>query len=97
MRIHDQNVLGTAETAHAQESQKLERGGAARTAAADPGGDRVELSSTLGRLSRVISAHSAQRADRVQALAVEYQAGRYHADARTTSSAMIREALASGG
>ena len=94
MRIHDQNILGSTETAQAQETQRVDRAASGRSARPEPGTDRVELSSALGRLSQVISAHGAQRADRVHALATEYQAGRYRPDTQETSRGMIREAIA---
>jgi anti-sigma28 factor (negative regulator of flagellin synthesis) len=60
-------------------------------------GDRVELSSTLGRLAQVISTHATKRTERVQALAGEYQAGRLRPNSETTSRAMVAEALAAPG
>ena len=60
-------------------------------------GDRVELSSTLGRLAQAIGTYATTRTERVQALAGEYQAGRFHPNSETTSRAMIAEALAAHG
>lgn len=60
-------------------------------------GDRVELSSTLGRLSQAIGTYANHRAERVQALASEYQAGRFRPNSQATSRAIIGEALAALG
>ena len=60
-------------------------------------GDRVELSSTLGRLAQAIGTYATNRAERVQALAGEYQAGRFRPNSETTSRAMIAEALTAHG
>ena len=96
MRVHDRNNMGPAasEAARAQETQKLDRAGTARSGAVDSGGDRVEFSSSLGQLAQAISTDSAQRASRVQTLAADYQTGRYRADSQATSQGMISEALA---
>jgi hypothetical protein len=59
--------------------------------------DRVELSSTLGRLAQAIGTYATKRTERVQALAGEYQAGRLRPNSETTSRAMIAEALAAHG
>ena len=77
------------------ETQKTGQDGAAKSpgiGSAD--GDRVELSSTLGRLSQAIGVYANQRAERVHALAAQYQAGRFQPNSQVTSRAMIGEALA---
>jgi anti-sigma28 factor (negative regulator of flagellin synthesis) len=98
MRVNDRNALGSAaaETGRAQETQKTGREEGARSGRADSSGDRVELSSNLGRLSQAISSFSSQRAERVQSLAAEYQSGSYRPDAQATSRAMITDALTAG-
>lgn len=95
MRVSDRNALGTvaAETGRTQESAKVEQGGVAQTARAGSGGDRIEFSYTLGSVSRSLSSFSSQRAERVQALAADYQSGRYQPDALATSRAMVTEGL----
>jgi anti-sigma28 factor (negative regulator of flagellin synthesis) len=97
MRVNDRNTLAPSatETGRSQESQKIERGDNARTGTAtgSGAGDRVELSSTLGRLSQAISSYADQRTSRVAALAADYQSGRYVPDAAATSRAMVTEAL----
>ena len=98
MRVQDRTSLGpsAAETGRAQETHKTRQDQAgSRTSSAD--GDRVELSSTLGRLAQAITAHGTQRSQRVQALASEYQASRYRPNSEATSRAMIAEALTAEG
>jgi len=100
MRIQDRTTLGpsAAETARQAETQKAGRDNVAQSdAAGSAEGDRVELSSALGRLSNALAAHASQRAGRVQALANDYQNGRYHPDSAATGRAMISEALAARG
>jgi hypothetical protein len=97
MRVNDRNTTGAppSQTGRAQETQKLDRGGPTTPAASgDSGGDRVELSSTLGRLSQALSSFSSQRASRVQALTADYQTGRLQADSAATSRGVVSEALA---
>jgi anti-sigma28 factor (negative regulator of flagellin synthesis) len=87
-----------AETGRAPETQRSERDAAARsgTTQGNPA-DRVELSSTLGRLSQAIAAQSAQRAQRVEALTNLYQSGRYEPSSQATAGALIAEALSPEG
>lgn len=98
MRVQDRTSLGPSatEAGRTAESQKTGRENSPRNGA--PGsseGDRVELSSTLGRLSQAIAAHANERGQRVQVLGTDYQSGRYHPDAGATSRAMVAEALTS--
>jgi hypothetical protein len=58
--------------------------------------DRVEFSGIFGRLARTLSTYDTSLANRVQALAAEYQSGNYRPDSAATSQAMVREALAAG-
>jgi hypothetical protein len=101
MRIYDVNLTGTsaAESGRAQETQQSGRAGGARTGGtgANGTGDRVEFSSTLGRLAQAMSADGSARANRVQALAFEYQSGTYRPDSAATSRGMVAEALSDGG
>jgi anti-sigma28 factor (negative regulator of flagellin synthesis) len=100
MRIYDVNLTGTAaaESGRAQETQRSDRAGGARTggSSANGTGDRVELSSTLGRLSQALSAYGSSRTGRVQALAAQFQSGTYRPDSLATSKGMVSEALAVG-
>ena len=77
MRIYDRNLTGTtsAESGRTQKVDHFETGSPGRTAGS--GGDRVELSSGLGRLARVLDASQSDRAGKVAALAEQYQSGNY--------------------
>jgi hypothetical protein len=96
MRVNDRNTMGPAasEAGAAQETQKLDRASTATSRVGDPGGDRVEFSSSLGRLAQAISTDNTQRASRVQTLAAAYQTGKYRPDSQATSQGMIAEAIA---
>ena len=97
MRVNDRNTMGAAsEAGRTQDTQKLDRAGVTRAGAADSGADRVEFSSSLGQLDQAISTDSAVRAGRVQALATNYVAGRYHPDSQATSRGVVAEAIAAG-
>lgn len=98
MKIYDSNLSGAGTTGaqRTQEMQPVDRSSAGRSAAAGQGGDRVEFSGTLGRLSRVLSDFQSDRAGRVQALAAQYQSGTYRPDSKAISSAMISDALGGG-
>ena len=100
MRVQDRNPWGTSapETGRTPETQKAGREETGRTSGArsSESGDRVELSSALGRLSQAIATHNTQRGDRIQALATDYQRGTYRPDARQTSHAVVAEALSEG-
>jgi hypothetical protein len=56
----------------------------------------VELSGALGRLSQTLSSFHSERASRVQALAAQYQSGKYRPDSHATSRAIVASALADG-
>ena len=94
MTVNNQNALGSAaaETGRAQDIQKADRGDTASSGNADADGDRVEFSSTLGRLSQAISTEGAQRSSRVQAVAAAYQNGTYRPDPVAISRAMVASA-----
>jgi len=99
MKINDANVAGSAaQTGRAPDTQRVEREASSRAggAGAQPNGDRVELSNAMGSLSRVLSTFGSSRADRVQALAVQYQSGQYQPDALGTSRGIVAEVLAGG-
>jgi hypothetical protein len=98
MKVYDSNLTGTsaAQTGRTQETQK---GGNqnARTGAVKSGSeDRVEFSSTLSRLSNAMAADGSSRASHVQALAAQYQSGKYRPDSSATSKGMVSEALSEG-
>jgi anti-sigma28 factor (negative regulator of flagellin synthesis) len=93
MRVHDRNLTGAspAESGRAQEAQKLDRNQGARTENVAKGdGDRVDLSSTLERLSRAMSAGESERASRIEALAAQYRSGGYQPDSAATAGAYIK-------
>ena len=100
MRIYDVNLTGAsaAESGRAHETQRSSGAGGAKTggAGASGTGDRVEFSSSLGRLSQVMSAYGSKRASRVEALAEQYQSGKYRPDSAATSKSMVAEAVAAG-
>jgi len=78
----------TAETQAARQDRTAGSG-----AAGSPDGDRVELSTTLGQLSQAIATQGVQRSQKVQALAADYQAGRYQPNAAGISRALVAQAL----
>lgn len=101
MRVDNRKPTGTAaaESGRAQETEKSNRNPGVRSGAAASGksGDRVELSSTLEALSRAMSAFRSERANRVPALAAQYQSGSYYANSAVTASSMVSEALLAEG
>ena len=102
MKVYDVNLTGAtaAGTGRSQESLKAESAGGASSGGKSGGtqgpADQVEFSSTLGRLSRAMSAYGSARSERVAGLAAAYQSGSYRVDSRATSRGMIAEALAGG-
>jgi anti-sigma28 factor (negative regulator of flagellin synthesis) len=98
MKVYDSNLAGTsaAQTGRTQETQKVGNQNA-RTGAAKSGSeDRVEFSNTLSRLSHAMAADSSSRASHVQALAAQYQSGKYRPDSLATGKGMLSEALSEG-
>lgn len=93
MRINNGNTAGAAaETAGAQNAQKSGRGGTS-SGNLDPNSDQVEFSSTLGGLSRAVANDSTQRQSRVQAMAAQYQSGRYQPNSLAIGRAMVADAV----
>jgi flagellar biosynthesis anti-sigma factor FlgM len=97
MRVYDQNLNGTAasRTGGAQEIQRSDAP-AGRRATARSESDRVELSTTLGALSRALDGDRSGRASRVAELAAQFSRGEYRADSAATARGMLTEALAAG-
>jgi anti-sigma28 factor (negative regulator of flagellin synthesis) len=96
MKIYDSNLSGAASTGaqRTQEAQQTGRSNAgSASAGGGQGGDRVEFSGALGRLSQALGAFQNGRAERVQALTGQYRSGSYRADSTATSRAMITEVL----
>src|SRR3954447_17093882 len=99
MKIYDNNLGGTAaaETHRNQDIQQTDRSKAGQASAAGRNvDDRVELSGTLGRLSRALSGFQSDRASRVPSLTAQYQKGSYHTDSGAISRGMVGEALDAG-
>ena len=97
MKINDLNLTGAAaaESGRAQKVDRFEQGRTGSTAGS--GGDRVELSSTLGRLAKALEVHQSDRESKVAALTAQYQSGNYRPDSAVLSGKMVSEALAAGG
>jgi hypothetical protein len=100
MKVYDSNLTGTsaAESGRTHETVKIGREHGARSAGSRPdqSGDRVELSSTLGRLSRSLDTSGTERASRMEALSAQYNSGKYSAQSKATSHAMVSELLTAG-
>lgn len=98
MRVYDGSLSGANDPGRAAETQRSDRTSGSRTggATAPAGGDRVELSNTLGSLSRALSSYSSNRASRVQELTAQVASGQYRTDSRATSRGMVAEAMAGG-
>jgi anti-sigma28 factor (negative regulator of flagellin synthesis) len=99
MKIYDRSLTGAAppETSKAGEAQKLDQASGGKSAGTSgAGGDRVELSGTLNRLSQTLSSFGNARASKVQQLAAQYQSGNYRPDSAATGRAMVSEALVAG-
>ena len=101
MRVDDRNLTGvpTTESGRTQDTGRINREDDVRPASGSEvgnTGDQVELSSTLGSLSRAISADDAGRQGKVEALAAQYRSGIYQPDAHAASKGLISEALAAG-
>ena len=96
MKIYDNNLAGAAaaETHRSQDTQQTDRSSAGKSSAGGNANDSVELSGTLGRISRALSSYHTDRASRVHALAAEYQNGTYQTDSAATSRGMVEDAMA---
>lgn len=93
MKVTSQDLsqLGAAGTAGAQETGKSAAGG--KSPSSGGGSDHVDFSSTLGSLSRAMSADGGGRQAKVQALAAQFQAGTYSTDSAAIGRGLISEAL----
>lgn len=98
MKIYDRDISGAAETGvgRVDEARQAERQKRAAGVERGQGGDCVELSGDLERLTRTVSTYAAQRAERVDRLAALYASGDYRPEAAAVSRAMISEALSAG-
>jgi hypothetical protein len=97
MKILDSNPSGAA-VAESHRSQSTDRTGAGGTnkSSSGTGGDLIEFSSRLGRLSGLLSGSQTDRTARVQELAAQYQNGTYRSDSAATSRGIVGEALGAG-
>ena len=98
MKVHDSNLnnAAAAQTGGAQEVHGAGRSAGTRSAGAGSGSDRVELSDTLGALSRALAAHRSERAARVHELAAQHQRSEYRPDSAATSRALVSDAMGAG-
>lgn len=99
MKVYDGSLKGAAaEPAQVSETQRVDRAtsGQKTGSASSEGGDRVELSSALGSLSRALTSFGTDRASQVRALEAQYQSGQYQVNAAATSRGLVTEALAQG-
>lgn len=94
MRITNQNLTG-ASTTGTSNTQDVQKSGNTSNSSATggAGGDTVELSSTLGSLSRAMQSFGTSRDSMVQSIAAQYQSGAYQIDSAAISRSMISEAL----
>jgi flagellar biosynthesis anti-sigma factor FlgM len=94
MRITNENLTGasSAGTSSTQDAQKSGNSSSS-SATASSGGDTVDLSSTMGSLSRAMQSFGSSRASLVQSLAAQYQSGTYKVDSAAIGRGMISEAL----
>ena len=94
MNITNQNLTGVS-TTETSGTQEIQRSGSGSRSNVTTGasGDSVELSSTLGSLSRAMDSFGSSRQSMVQSLAAQYQSGSYQVDSAAVSHGMISEAL----
>jgi hypothetical protein len=97
MRIDDRNLNGAAGPQSGRTQETHAPGSTESVSGAQSpgsgGGDRAELSSLTGRISQALQSHFAQRAERVAKLAQEFNTGRLSADSRSTSRAVVQDAI----
>ncbi len=100
MRVDDRNVagVGASQSGKTVESRELERTGTPGSSETrrETGPDRVELSGLAGRLSRALSASSAERVVRVEQLTKRYTEGSYRVNSRDLSRAILAELRLAG-
>src|SRR5690242_9241747 len=97
MRVNDSQLNGAnglqpGRTPETHEADRVGSNSGAKVSES-AGGDRTEISSLTGRISQTLAAHTAERSQRIEKLAKDYGAGRYHVNARSTSGAMVRDAI----
>jgi|HubBroStandDraft_1064217.scaffolds.fasta_scaffold492658_2 flagellar biosynthesis anti-sigma factor FlgM len=94
MRVTNQNLTG-ASSAGTSNTQDVQKSGnsSSSSATSSAAGDTVELSSTMGSLSRAMQSFGASRTSLVQSLTAQYQNGTYNVDSAAISRGLISEAL----
>ena len=93
MKVTSQDLSGLG-AAGASGAQEVQKGGDGKSAGGGGGGnDRVDFSSTLGSLSRAMNSDGSTRQAKIQALAAQYQSGRYTADSAAIGRGLISEAF----
>jgi anti-sigma28 factor (negative regulator of flagellin synthesis) len=94
MKVSNQDLASLGATG-AGSTQGTQKTGSGSSNAAGRGGssDRVDFSSTLGSLSRAMNSHESGREAKVQALASQYQSGKYTSDSAAISRGIISEAM----
>ncbi len=94
MKVTNHNLTGLGATGadRAQDTSRTS-GGATGAGAGGGDGDRVDLSSMLGSLSRALSSFGSSRGAMVAGLAAQYQAGNYAADSGAIGRGLISEAM----
>ena len=98
VRLNQENLTGaqqTGKTAPSAPVEKQRSGFISRTGGSDS--DQVEISPLLERVGEALAAADTAHAGRVQELTKIYQSGRYQADSRQVSRALVSHALASEG
>lgn len=99
MRIDDRylNSSQAAQPGKTPASQEIDRQGDLRQAEArwGPGADRVELSELTGGLARLMASAAQERAERVERLRQDYEAGRYRVEIPALSRKIAAEMRAS--
>jgi hypothetical protein len=97
MKVNESTLSQTtaSQLGKAREAEGIAPGGPKKSSGLEQesGADQVQLSDLSGRLGQVLSADARNRAERVEKLASEYQAGRYHPKARETSRSMVAYAV----
>lgn len=101
MKIYDRNLTGAAAagSTRTQDTQKADSNPSTGvpSSSRSGGGDQVELSGTLGRLSQALAAQGTERASHVATLTAAYRSGSYQPDSMGASKGLISEALSASG
>jgi anti-sigma28 factor (negative regulator of flagellin synthesis) len=100
MRVDDRNLThgAASQTGKTAAPQDIDRAADSRSSGIRGvgGGDEVELSGLVARLSRAISAASTDRTARIEELSNRYEQGRYQVDSLALGRAILSELRAAG-